>query len=78
VNREVAMPNAADFEHLPVAEKVELITQLWDQIAKSGQPIAMPMSVVAEAERRLDELIADPSLGITEDEMWRRANVLRN
>jgi hypothetical protein len=36
------------------------------------------MSVVAEAERRLDELIADPSLGITEDEMWRRANVLRN
>jgi putative addiction module component (TIGR02574 family) len=71
------MPNAADFEDLPVAEKVLLVTQLWDQIAKAETPITLPSSVLIEAERRLDEMIADPSMGITEEEMWRRADALR-
>jgi putative addiction module component (TIGR02574 family) len=72
------MPNAADFQHLPVAEKLELVTQLWDQIANSGQPVALPKSVVVEAERRLDEMVAEPSLSITEEEMWRQADGLRS
>ncbi len=71
------MPNAVEFEHLTVAEKIELVTQLWDQIARSGQPVSLPDSVIAEGERRMEEMIADPSLGITEDEMWQRANEQR-
>lgn len=71
------MPTAADFEHLPVSEKVQLVTELWDQIAKSGEPITLPGSVVAEAERRLGEMTDNPSLGISEDEMWRRADAKR-
>lgn len=65
---------AVEFEHLSVAEKMELVTQLWDQIARSGLPVTLPDSVIAEGERRMDEMIADPSLGITENEMWQRAN----
>jgi putative addiction module component (TIGR02574 family) len=71
------MPTAADLEHLPLAEKVQLVMQLWDQIAKSGAAIALPESALIEAERRLDELLANPSSGISEDEMWRRADAQR-
>ena len=68
------MPTAADFEHLPVSEKLQLVTELWDQIARSREPIRLPESAIAEARRRQDEMLADPSIGITEDEMWRRVD----
>jgi putative addiction module component (TIGR02574 family) len=71
------MPSAADFEHLSVAEKIQLVTQLWDQIASSDQPIALPAATLAVAEQRLDEMISEPTPGITEDEMWRQADALR-
>ena len=71
------MPTAADFEHLPTSEKVQLVTELWDQIAKSGELAALPDSVITEAERRLSEMTADPSMGISEHEMWCRADAKR-
>jgi len=71
------MIKAADFEHLPVAEKLKLVTQLWDQIATSDEPVLLSDSVITEAEGRLDEMIADPSKGISEEEMWRQANEKR-
>ena len=71
------MPTAADFEHLPVSEKLQLVTELWDQIARSREPIRLPESAIAEARRRQDEMLADPSIGITEDEMWRRVDAKR-
>ncbi|MEX1040969.1 MAG: addiction module protein [Pirellulaceae bacterium] len=71
------MIKAADFEHLPVAEKLRLVTQLWDQIAVSGEPIVLPDPVISEAERRFDEMVADPSIGISEEEMWRQASEKR-
>ena len=71
------MPTAADFEHLPVSEKVQLVTELWDQIAKSGEPVTLPDSVITEAQRRLDEMTGGPAQVISEDEMWRRADAER-
>ena len=72
------MPSAADFENLPIAEKVQLVTLIWDQIVKSGEPLTLPDSAIAEAERRLDDLLADPTQGISEDEMWQQADAHRN
>ncbi|MGV3486949.1 MAG: addiction module protein [Planctomycetaceae bacterium] len=62
---------------MPISEKVQLVTELWDQIAKSGESITLPGSVIAEAERRLGEMTDHPSMGISEEEMWHRADAKR-
>ena len=71
------MIDQAQFESLPVSEKLRLVTRLWDQIAHSNQPICVPDAVLDDAERRVDEMIGDPSAGLTEEEMWRRVNEIR-
>ena len=59
---------------LPVAEKLRIVTQLWDDIAASNEPIVVPPDVLREASRRSAELQADPSIAIDEDELWRRVD----
>ena len=57
---------------LPVADKLRVVTQLWDDIARSNRPIVVPPDVLSEATRRSDELKTDPSLAIDDEELWRR------
>lgn len=64
--------NTADLTRLPVAEKLKLVTLLWDDIAASGEEIIVPPEVVAEAKRRSMEIKTDPSIAIDDDELWRR------
>jgi putative addiction module component (TIGR02574 family) len=64
----------ADLRNLPVAEKLRLVTQLWDDIAASTDPVAVPPDVLREAARRSAELKADPSIAIDDDELWRRVD----
>jgi putative addiction module component (TIGR02574 family) len=59
---------------LPVAEKLRLVTQLWDDIAASTDPIVVPPVILQEASRRSAELKADPSIAIDDDELWRRVD----
>ena len=59
---------------LPVADKLRVVTQLWDDIARSNRPIVVPPDVLSEATRRSDELKTDPSLAIDDEELWRRIN----
>lgn len=59
---------------LPTAEKLRIVTQLWDDIAASNEPIVLPPEYLGEASRRLDEMKADPSVAIDEDELWRRVD----
>ena len=59
---------------LPVAEKLRIVTQLWDDIATSGEPIVVPQDVMQEVVRRSAELKTDPSLAIDDDELWRRVD----
>jgi len=54
---------------LPVADKLRLVTQLWDDIAASTDPIVVPPDVLQEASRRSAELKADPSIAIDDDEL---------
>ena len=59
---------------LPVADKLRIVTQLWDDIAASTDPVVLPPDVVREASRRSAELKADPSIAIDDDELWRRVD----
>ena len=66
--------DTSNLYNMPTDQKIELVFQLWDQIADSDSPIVLSDSVIAEMDRRCAELDADPSLAISEEEMWRRVN----
>ncbi len=66
--------NTTDFHKLPADRKIELVFQLWDEIADSDTPIELSESVKAEMDQRCAELDADPSVAIDQDELWRRVN----
>ena len=64
----------ANLRDLPVAEKLRIVAQLWDDIAASTDPVIVPPDVIREASRRSAELKADPSIAIDDDELWRRVD----
>ena len=66
--------NTTDFRDLPVADKLRLVTELWNDIASSTEPIVVPPEVLREASRRSAELDDNPSLAIDDDELWRRVD----
>ncbi len=63
-----------NFRALSVADKLRIVTQLWDDIAASTDPISVPPDVLRESSRRSAELRADPSIAIDDDELWRRVD----
>ena len=58
---------------LPPDQKLEIVTQLWDDLASSA-PLTLPSDELAEMQSRRDELLADPSIAIDADEVWRRVD----
>ena len=64
----------SSLRELPVEDKLRVITELWDDIANSECPIAIPPDVLQEAKRRSGELTNDPSIAIDDDELWRRVD----
>lgn len=66
--------DTSNLSNLPASEKLRIVTQLWDEIAMSQEPIALPAEIIREASRRSAELDADPSIAIDEDELWRRVD----
>lgn len=63
---------------LPAADKLRLVEQIWDDLAADDQPIPLPDWAIREAARRRDELLSDPKLGLTHDEVWQRIDGSRN
>jgi len=81
LNPSVARPEVIEMtldistlRHLPVAEKLRIVTELWDDIAASNEAIVLPPDQSREASRRSAELIANPSIAIDELELWRRVD----
>lgn len=64
--------NPQELLALPADEKLRLIEMLWDDLGDAAGPIPLPDWARREASRRRAELIADPSLGIGHDEVWRK------
>jgi len=64
--------------NLGPAEKLQLVEQIWDDLAAEEAPLPLPVWAVTEAARRRDEMLADPHLGSTHEEVWKRINDSRN
>ena len=68
-----------ELEHLrklPVAEKLRIVEELWDDIAASDEPLILRDWHVAEAKRRDAELDANPDIALTRDQLWKRVDEL--
>lgn len=76
----VAMAQAIDMEairKLTPAQRIALIEQIWDTLAEEDAEVPVSQAAMAEMERRLAELDADPSKAISYDEMMKRLAQLR-
>lgn len=63
---------------LSAADKLRLVERIWDDLAAGGTPLPLPDWAVAEAARRRDHMRADPQLGLTHDEVWKRIDDARH
>lgn len=55
------------------AEKLALVTELWDDLAASA-PLTLPAEEIIEMQARREELLANPAIAIDRDELWRQVN----
>ena len=67
-------PDVEHLRQLPIAEKLRVVEELWDDIAASGEPFPLPPWHRDEAQRRASELDADPSIALTREKLWQRVN----
>ena len=63
---------------LPAADKLKLVERIWDDLAALDGPIPLPDWALTEAARRRDEMLTDPKLGLTHEEVWKRIDDSRN
>ena len=63
---------------LPPADKLRLVERIWDDLAAESATLPLPDWAVKEAARRRGEMLADPNLGSTHGEVWKRINDSRN
>ena len=61
-----------DLKHLPLAERVQLVEDLWDSIAAELEAIPISDSVKVEMDRRLEEYLKDPSTAVSYEAVKRR------
>lgn len=66
--------NFQELHSLSVAEKLQIVEALWDDIGASDEPLVIQPWHEEEASLRLAELHANPELAINRDELWRRVN----
>ncbi len=63
---------------LPVAEKLELVALLWDDLGNESSPLPIPQWAINQAKQRQSDITADPSCAVSQPEMWRRVAEHRN
>lgn len=61
---------------LPVADKLRIVEELWDDISTADEPLVLHDWHKQEMRRRAQELEANPDRAITRDELWRRVDKL--
>ena len=65
INREV-------YDRLTVDEKIQLVNDIWDDIARRPGDVRITAAQNEEAERRLREFHADPTIAEDWDDVRRR------
>ena len=61
-----------DLKHLPLAERLQLVEDLWDSIAAELESVPLSDSLKEEMDRRLEEYLEDPSSAVPYEEVKRR------
>lgn len=61
-------------QKLPVADKLHIVAQLWDDISNSDEPLILRDWHEDEARQRTADLKSNPKLAITRDELWRQVD----
>ena len=57
---------------LPVAEQLAIVEQIWDGLRET--PELLQEWQVEEARRRSQELDSDPSIALSESDVWKRVD----
>lgn len=52
-----------ELRQLPIAERIRLVEELWDSIADESPAVGLTQEQIAELDRRLDALEAQPQSG---------------
>jgi len=58
-----------ELETLPVPERLQLVEDLWDSIARSNAEIPIPKWQIDELDRRKQNYLRNPDSGRTWDEV---------
>ena len=58
-----------ELETLPIAERLQLVEDLWDSIARSKAEIPIPQWQIEELERRKQNYMRNPDSGRTWDKV---------
>lgn len=61
-----------ELRKLPIADKLRIVEQLWEDIADSGEPFPLQPWHQEEAQRRAEELDRNPEIAITRAELWKQ------
>ncbi len=64
MNLDLGMPLISELRALPVSERIQLVTDLWDTIADDQQALQDPPEVIEEIRRRRERYLQNPSSGI--------------
>ncbi len=67
------LPVPEGFDDLSVAEKLRFLQELWERTEATEELAGLHERVVSQVARaRRDELLADPGMAISRDEVMRR------
>ena len=66
--RDMSVQTAEIFE-LPVAERLALVEDIWDSIAKDAKDIELSRELKDELDRRMEEHQKNPEAGISWEEL---------
>jgi putative addiction module component (TIGR02574 family) len=71
------MSNPLDqIRQLPVDQQLDIVHQIWDGLHESSELVQEWH--IKEARRRSAEIEADPSIAISEDDVWKRVDGMLN
>lgn len=62
---------------LPLADKLRLVEELWDDIGSSDEPFPWPEWLEPEAQRRAAEANQNPETLLTREELWQQVDRLQ-
>jgi putative addiction module component (TIGR02574 family) len=60
----MSTPDASAFDELPAAERLRLVVDLWERLAKHPEDVPITAAQLEELEHRLDDADAHPETGI--------------